>query len=84
MTESALTDRQVKLLQLVAEGAGTWDTLRIDLMLSTRFGPAFRGPVMHDLQGLASMGLVTWDRNTGRFGRWALTPKAQSYLEGER
>ena len=38
MNEVTLTDRQAKLLQVVAEGAGKWDARWIDFAMTTRHG----------------------------------------------
>jgi DNA-binding IclR family transcriptional regulator len=78
VTEETLTDRQVKLLRVVAEGAGKWDARWIDVTMTTRYGPS-DGTVMRELKALEALGLVAMDPSTGVGGRWSVTPEASSY-----
>ena len=39
MGGTPVSDRQVRLLAVVAEGGGDWDARRIDITVDTRSGP---------------------------------------------
>ena len=84
MTERTLTERDVKLLEVVAAGKGRWDTREIDITMSVRYGPSRMETVMQELRRLERMGFLAWDRSIGVGGRWAVTEQARSYLEGDR
>ena len=80
MSDTPLSDWQVKLLAVVAEGGGDWDARRIDLTVSVRFGPG-EGTVLQELQALQRLGLVARDDSrSGVGGRWAVTAAARPYL----
>lgn len=82
MKDFSLTDRQVKLLLLVREGAGTWDARRIDIKASVRYG-AGQMTVLRELEDLQSLGMVRRDDSrSGVGGRWTATAAAQLYLSG--
>ena len=49
MSDAPLSDRQVKLLAVVAEGGGDWDARRIDLTADARYGPG-DGTVLRELK----------------------------------
>jgi DNA-binding PadR family transcriptional regulator len=81
VTDISLSDRQVKLLAVVAEGAGNWDARRIDLTINSRYGPG-EGTVLQELQALARQGLVVRDDSrSGVGGRWAVTAAARPYIQ---
>jgi hypothetical protein len=81
MNDSPVSDRQLKLLAVVAEGGGNWDARRIDLTVSVRYGPG-DGTVLQELQALARLGLVARDdTRSGVGGRWAVTAAAQRYIQ---
>jgi hypothetical protein len=80
-SDTPLSDRQVKLLAVVAEGDGNWDARRIDLTVSARHGPG-QGTVLQELQGLQQRGLVVRDDSrSGTGGRWAVTAAARPYIQ---
>jgi predicted transcriptional regulator len=81
MTDIALSDRQVQLLAIVAEGDGNWDARRIDLTINSRYGPG-DGTVLQELQALQRLGLVVRDDSrSGPGGRWALTAAAHPHIK---
>jgi hypothetical protein len=80
MTDPSLTERQVRLLRIVAEGGGKRDARQIDLTISSRYGPG-QTTVLGELEELKLLGLVTTEKSRGGVGgRWAVTQKAQPYL----
>jgi hypothetical protein len=73
MSEVPLSDRQIKLLAVVAEGGGDWDARWIDLTVNSRYGPG-EGTVLQELQVLQQLGLVVRDDSrSGVGGRWKVT-----------
>ncbi len=81
MNDTPLSDRQVKLLTVVAEGGGDWDARRIDLTVDARYGPG-EGTVLRELEALQRLGLVTRDDSrSGVGGRWKVTATARPYLQ---
>lgn len=81
MTDTPLTDRQVKLLAVVAEGRGDWDARRIDLTIDARYGPG-EGTVLQELEALQRLGLVVRDDSrSGVGGRWNVTGAAGAYIQ---
>jgi hypothetical protein len=60
MSDTSLSDRQVKLLAVVAEGGGDWDARWIDLTVNSRYGPG-EGTVLRELEALQRLGLVVRD-----------------------
>jgi hypothetical protein len=81
MTDIPLSDRQVKLLAVVAEGAGNWDARRIDLTIDSRFGPG-SGTVLQEFQALGRQGLVVRDDSrSGAGGRWSVTAAGRPYIQ---
>ena len=80
MSDIPLSDRQVKLLAVVAEGGGNWDARRIDLTVNSRFGPG-EGTVLQELETLQRQGLVVRDDSrSGVGGRWTMTAAARPYI----
>ena len=80
MSDTPLSDWQVRLLAVVAEGGGNWDARQIDLRVTSRYGPG-EGTVLQELQALARLGLVTRDDSrSGPGGRWAVTTAARRYI----
>ena len=80
MSDAPLSDRQVTLLAVVAEGAGDWDARRIDLTANSRYGPG-DGTVLQELQALERLGLVVRDDSrSGVGGRWTVTAAARPHL----
>ena len=81
MSDTPLSDWQVKLLAVVAEGGGDWDARRIDLTVNVRYGPG-EGTVLQELEALARLGLVARDDSrSGVGGRWAVTAAARRYIQ---
>ena len=77
MGDTALSDRQIKLLAVVAEGGGDWDARRIDLTANARYGPG-EGTVLQELEVLQRLGLVVRDdTRSGVGGRWKVTAAAR-------
>jgi hypothetical protein len=75
-----LSDRQLKLLGVVAEGNGEWDARRIDLTSDARYGPGST-TVLRELEDLQDLGLVTRDDSrSGVGGRWKATAAAEPYM----
>jgi hypothetical protein len=75
-----LSDRQLKLLGVVAEGGGEWDARWIDITVDARYGPS-RTTVLRELKELQSLGLVVQDvSRRGVGGRWKVTAMAGPYL----
>lgn len=80
MSDTPLSDRQIKLLAVVAEGGGDWDARRIDLTIDARYGPGER-TVLHELEALQQLGLVVRDDSrSGVGGRWKVTITARPYI----
>jgi hypothetical protein len=81
MSNTPLSDRQVKLLAVVAEGGGDWDARWIDLTVNSRYGPG-EGTVLKELEALQRLGLVVRDDSrSGVGGRWTVTPTARPYIQ---
>ena len=81
MSDAPLSDRQVKLLAIVAEGGGDWDARRIDLTADARYGPG-EGTVLRELEALQQLGLVIRDDSrSGVGGRWNVTATARPYIQ---
>jgi hypothetical protein len=81
MSDAPLSDRQVRLLAVVAEGGGNWDARWIDVTVDARYGPG-EGTVLQELEALARLGLVTRDDSrSGAGGRWAVTSAARRYIQ---
>jgi len=81
MSDTPLSDRQVKLLAVVAEGDGNWDARWIDLTVNSRYGPG-EGTVLRELEALQRLGLVVRDDSrSGVGGRWNVTDTARPYIQ---
>jgi hypothetical protein len=81
MSDAPVSDRQVRLLGVVAEGGGDWDARWIDLTVSARYGPG-EGTVLQELQALQRLGLVARDDSrSGTGGRWKVTAAARPYIQ---
>lgn len=81
MSDAPLSDRQIKLLSVVAEGGSDWDARRIDMTADARYGPG-NGTVLHELEALQGLGLVVRDDSrSGVGGRWAVTASARPYIQ---
>jgi hypothetical protein len=81
MSDTLLSDRQLNILRVVAEGAGDWDARRIDITVDSRYGPGNMS-LLRELQELERLGFVAHDYSrSGVGGRWAITDIAQSHLE---
>ena len=81
MSDTPLSDRQVKLLAVVAEGGGDWDARWIDLTVNSRYG-AGEGTVLRELEALQRLGLVVRDDSrSGVGGRWKVTATARPYIQ---
>jgi hypothetical protein len=81
MNDAPLSDRQIKLLAVVAEGGGDWDARRIDLTVDSRYGPG-DGTVLQELEALQRLGLVVRDDSrSGVGGRWKVSASARPYIE---
>jgi len=81
MSDTPLSDWQVKLLTVVAEGGGDWDARRIDLTVDARYGPG-EGTVLRELEALQRLGLVVRDDSrSGVGGRWKVTATARPYIQ---
>ena len=81
MSDTPLSDWQVKLLTVVAEGGGDWDARRIDLTVDARYGPG-EGTVLRELEALERLGLVVRDDSrSGVGGRWKVTATARPYIQ---
>ena len=80
MSNTSLSDRQIKLLGVVAEGNGEWDARWIDLTVNSRHG-AGEETVLRELEALQLLGLVTRDDSrSGVGGRWQVTAAARPYI----
>jgi len=80
MSDTPLSDRQVKLLAVVAEGDGDWDARWIDLTVNSRYGPG-DATVLRELEALQQLGLVVRDDSrSGVGGRWKVTDTARPYI----
>jgi hypothetical protein len=81
MSDIPLSDWQVKLLDVVAEGGGDWDARQIDLRVSSRYGPGEK-TVLRELEALQELGLVLRDDSrSGVGGRWKVTETARPYIQ---
>ena len=81
MNDIPLSDRQIRLLAIVAEGAGDGDARRIDLTVNARHGPG-EGTVLQELEVLQRLGLATRDDSrSGVGGRWRVTAAARPYVQ---
>jgi hypothetical protein len=81
MSDIFLSDWQVKLLAVVAEGGGDWDARQIDLRVSSRYGPGEK-TVLRELEALQELGLVLRDDSrSGVGGRWEVTVTARPYIQ---
>jgi hypothetical protein len=81
MSDGLLSDRQTRLLVVVAEGGGNWDARWIDLTVNARYGPG-EGTVLQELEILQRLGLVARDdRRSGVGGRWTVTAAGRLYIE---
>jgi hypothetical protein len=81
MSDTPLSNRQIKLLAIVAEGGGEWDARRIDLTVDARYGPG-EGTVLQELEALRRLGLVVRDDSrSGVGGRWTVTTAARPYIQ---
>jgi hypothetical protein len=81
MSDTQLSDWQVKLLGVIAEGGGDWDARRIDLTVDARYGPG-EGTVLQELEALQRLGLVVRDDSrSGVGGRWKVTETARPYIQ---
>jgi DNA-binding PadR family transcriptional regulator len=81
MNKTPLSDRQIKLLAVVAEGGGDWDARRIDLTVDARYGPG-EGTVLQELEALQRLGLVVRDdTRSGVGGRWKVTATARPHIQ---
>jgi hypothetical protein len=77
MSDAPLSDRQIKLLAVVAEGGGDWDARRIDLTANSRYGPG-EGTVLQELEELQRLGLaVRDDSRPGAGGRWRVADRGR-------
>jgi hypothetical protein len=81
MSDTPLSDWQVRLLSVVAEGGGDWDARQIDLRVSSRYGPGEK-TMLRELEALQRLGLVVRDDSrSGVGGRWKVTETAQPYIQ---
>jgi hypothetical protein len=81
VSETPLSERQVKLLAVVAEGGGDWDARRIDLTVDARYGPG-EGTILQELEALQRLGLVVRDDSrSGVGGRWNVTATARPHIQ---
>ena len=81
MSDTPLSDWQVKLLAVVAEGGGDWDARQIDLRVSSRYGPGEK-TMLRELEALQRLGLVVRDDSrSGVGGRWKVTADARPYIQ---
>ena len=81
MSDTPLSDWQVKLLAVVAEGGGDLDARQIDLRVSSRYGPGEK-TMLRELEALQQLGLVTRDDSrSGVGGRWKVTATARPYIQ---
>lgn len=81
MSNVALSDRQVLLLKVVAEGGGLSDARRIDITFSSRHG-AGETTVLRQLEELKRLGLVSQDtKSPGVGGCWAITSDGEACIE---
>jgi hypothetical protein len=75
-----VSDRQLRLLAVVAEGGGDWDARWINLTVDARFGPG-EGTVLQELEVLARPGLVIRDDSRSGVGeRWMVTDAARPHI----
>jgi hypothetical protein len=81
VSDTPLSERQLRLLAVVAEGGGDWDARWIDLTANSRYGPG-EGTVLRELEALQRLGLVVRDDSrSGVGGRWKVTDTARPYLQ---
>jgi hypothetical protein len=67
MSGTPPSERQTRLLAVVAEGSGDWDARRIDLTASARYGPGV-GTVLRELEELRRLGLAARDDSRSGVG----------------
>jgi hypothetical protein len=81
MSDTPLSDRQIKLLTVVAEGGGDWDARWIDMTVDARYGPG-EETVLRELEALQRLELVVRDDSrSGVGGRWRVTDAARQYIQ---
>lgn len=81
MSDTPLSEWQVKLLAVVAEGGGDLDARQIDLRVSSRYGPG-EMTMLRELEALQRLGLVVRDDSrSGVGGRWNVTADARPYIQ---
>ena len=81
MSDTPLSNWQVKLLAVVAEGGGDLDARQIDLRVSSRYGPG-EMTMLRELEALQRLGLVIRDDSrSGVGGRWKVTATARPYIQ---
>ena len=81
MSDTPLSDWQVELLAVVAEGGGDLDARQIDLRVSSRYGPGEK-TVLRELEALQRLGLVVRDDSrSGVGGRWKVTADARPHIQ---
>ena len=81
MSDTPLSDWQVTLLSVVAEGGGDLDARQIDLRVSSRYGPGEKA-MLRELEALQRLGLVVRDDSrSGVGGRWKVTETARPYIQ---
>jgi hypothetical protein len=81
MSDTPLSDWQVTLLSVVAEGGGDLDARQIDLRVSSRYGPGEK-TMLRELEALQRLGLVVRDDSrSGVGGRWKVTETARPYIQ---
>jgi hypothetical protein len=77
------TDRELHILDIVADGDGDSDARRIDITMSQRF-EGIDSTMLKELHALREAGYVTQELGRGGpGGRWAVTPAARPYLAAE-
>jgi hypothetical protein len=80
VSDIQLSDWQLKLLAIVAEGGGNWDARWIDITIDSRHGPN-ETTVLRELETLERLGLVLCDNTrSGVGGRWAVTEAGSAYI----
>jgi len=81
VSDTPLSEWQVKLLAVVAEGGGDLDARQIDLRVSSRYGPG-EMTMLRELEALQRLGLVVRDDSrSGVGGRWNVTADARPYIQ---
>ena len=82
MTSAPLSEREMMLLRVVAEGGDEWDARRIDITFSSRYGSEGTS-VLRQLEVLRGMGLLAQDvSRSGVGGHWAVTAEGRTCIEG--